>query len=155
MEDLCWILKIVFQGFTASIMELQKNSRRLSLFLLMASLIGCGETVKSPPLGKVTGIVTMDGQPLANAVVSFQPEKGRPSGATTAADGKYDLIYVESTHGALVGEHLVRITTYVEEGSPQEQTFKETIPKKYNTKSELKETVKAGNNKIDFKLESK
>lgn len=97
----------------------------------------------------------MDGQPLANAVVSFQPVKGRPSGATTTAEGKYDLIYVESTHGALVGEHTVQITTYVEEGSPQEQNFKETIPKKYNSKSELKETVKAGNNKIDFKLESK
>jgi hypothetical protein len=146
---------MVSQRCALSIMELQKKNYFVGLLLIGLSIVGCGEAVKMPPLGQVKGVVTMDGQPLANAVVSFEPAKGRPSGATTNAEGKYELIYVETTRGALVGEHAVRITTYVEEGSPQAQTFKETIPKKYNLKSELKENVKAGSNKIDFNLESK
>lgn len=96
----------------------------------------------------------MDGEPLPRAEVTFTPTSGRGSVAITNAEGKYDLIYVDSTHGAAVGEHTVRIKTYVEEDSPEAQKFKEKIPKKYHVESQLKETVKPGRNNFSFALES-
>jgi len=135
-------------------MDLQKNFRCVAQWLVILSLAGCGGSSDTPPLGLVTGVVTMDGEPLAKAVVSFVPEKGRPSVAMTNADGKYDLIYVDKIHGALLGEHTVQITTYVEEDSPEAKNFKESIPKKYNSASQLKETVKAGRNEFRFALDS-
>lgn len=105
-------------------------------------------------MGQVTGAVSINGEPLKNALVSFEPMTGRGSSAITNAEGKYDLFYVDQARGALVGEHTVRITTYVEEDSPAAAKFKESIPKKYNANSELKETVKPGRNEFNFDLES-
>ena len=136
-------------------MDLQKYARRFAQLLVILLLVGCGGSSRTAPLGTVTGVVTMDDKPLAKVEVSFTPVKGRPSVGLTDTNGKYDLIYVDNLHGALVGEHTVRITTYVEEDSPEAQNFKETIPQKYNLKSEMKETVKAGRNQFNYKLESK
>ncbi len=85
--------------------------------------------------------------------MQFEPTTGRGSSAITNAAGKYDLVYVDQTRGALVGEHTVRITTYVEEDSPAAAKFKESIPKKYNSNSELKKTVKPGRNEFNFDLD--
>lgn len=136
-------------------MSLQMNFRRFGRVLVLLLLVGCGGSSGTAPLGTVTGVVTMDGKPLEKVEVSFTPVKGRPSAGLTDANGKYDLTYVDNVRGALVGEHTVRITTYVEEDSPQAQNFKEPIPKKYNVKSEVKETVKPGRNEFNYKLESK
>lgn len=135
-------------------MGLQKNFHRVGHLFIMLSLVGCSGSSETPPLGLVTGVVMMNGEPLAGAEVSFVPAKGRPSYSLTTADGKYDLIYVDKVHGALIGEHTVRITTFVEEDTPAAKNFKETIPKKYNVKSALKETVKSGRNEFRFELDS-
>jgi len=154
-------------------MIFKQNIPFLVLFGIVPLLFaGCGPAVDTPDLGIVTGVVTMDGKPLANSVVTFNPETGRPSFGTTDANGKYELSYLKGTKGVKVGKQTVRITTAVKETdaeAPLEETVnadgsviptnkkkeKEKIPAKYNKNTTLTADVEAGENTIDFKLESK
>lgn len=119
----------------------------LTLALLAA---GCGRSDR-PPLGSVAGAVTLDGSPLAGALVVFVPDgPGRSAIATTDATGRYELTYLRDIAGANLGPHTVRITTATEE-----RGGKEVLPDRYHTKTELKATVAAGDNTFDFALRSK
>jgi hypothetical protein len=123
---------------------------------LLIVLGGCNRE-NAPGLGRVTGTVTMDGSPVADAAVSFEPVGGLAgtSLGRTDATGKYELYYSRANKGAATGEHTVRINTYRDASEEKPQVQKETIPTKYNSKSELKVTVKRGANVHDFALESK
>jgi hypothetical protein len=94
--------------------------------------------------------VTLDGQPLVNADITFQPEDA-PRGSTgrTDADGRYELAYKRGQMGAIVGPHIVRIefSTEVVRNPPP-------IPARYAAKSELHPEVKPGDNNLDFDLKS-
>ena len=122
-----------------------------SLFLICGCTGGDGGQVKIPPLGKVQGKVTLDGNPLANAIVEFDSTMGHPSRGTTDSGGVYSLAYDESHPGAAVGENTVRITTAT--GAAAAGAV-EKVPAKYNEGRELKATVKEGNNTFDFDLKS-
>ena len=127
------------------------------LAVALASTCACrSRPGDQPDLGTVTGVVTMDGAPLAGALVSFAPEEGRASQAVTDAEGRYELVYVGNTKGAKVGPHKVYITTYIADDSdPDARKIKETIPAKYHMSTTLTADVKDGKNTFDFKLESK
>lgn len=119
--------------------------------------VGCGGGGASdqPDLGTVSGEVKMDGQPLANVTVTFEPAQGRPSVGKTDESGKYELGYLNDIKGAVIGSHTVSISTPQEAPTPAGQTYKDPIPAKYNSKTTLKEEVKAGENTINFELTSK
>lgn len=127
----------------------------LSVIPLIFS-VGCGGggADDQPDLGAVSGVVSMDGQPLADVVVTFNPAQGRPSIGKTDSTGKYELGYLRDTKGAMIGTHTVTITTPQEGPTPPGQTYKDPIPAKYNSKTTLKEDVKAGDNTINFELVS-
>ena len=73
--------------------------------------VGCAKGDR-PPLGGVHGTVTLDGKPLAGAIVTFEPvEPGRISMGMTDDNGKYELIYIRDEKGAKAGAHRVQITT--------------------------------------------
>jgi len=118
----------------------------LLLAVAMPAWIGCGGSDR-PDLGTVEGVVTLDGQPLANAAVQFDPGTVRSSTGVTDANGRYELVYIRDTKGAAVGEHTVRITT-------QTETQPETLPPRYHAESTLTATVEPGHNEIDFALTS-
>lgn len=123
--------------------------------LLAVFAVGCNPE-KLPGLGAVSGTITMDGQPVPDATVIFdgaQPGETISQGKSDAS-GKYELYYSRGHKGATIGEHLVHISTYDETGEDNSQIHKETIPARYNAKSELKATVKRGSNKVDFELKS-
>ncbi len=124
-----------------------------SLILLAA---GCGGPKN---VGRVSGKVTLDGQPLPNALVVFGPKNGQtPSAGTTDADGKYTLVRTRTVEGAELGEHTVRITTYRPgdpDADPPEPPAREKVPLRYNDQTELTAKVEAGDNPIDFDLDSK
>lgn len=83
------------------------------LYWLMSSMMGGKHSL--PELAEVTGLVTLDGQPAANAQIQFIPEAstpqqaGAPSLAVTGPDGKYEAMYQDGVPGAIPGKHLVRI----------------------------------------------
>ncbi len=123
---------------------------------LVVGVTGCG----SGDIGRVEGTVKLDGKPLPNAQLEFFPQGdgvGGNSAAVTDENGHYELHYGREDMGAAIGEHLVQIRTAGVGGSGGDynSSSPEKLPLKYNTNSELKKTVKAGRNTIDFDLESK
>ncbi len=80
----------------------------LSLLALSLFCAGCGNNNGLMP---VAGVITLEGNPLPGAVVCFQPiEGGRPSIGTTDENGSYELTYIETGDGALLGSHQVTVT---------------------------------------------
>jgi hypothetical protein len=119
-------------------------------------LTACGGAPSDQPeLGTVSGVITMDGAPLANANVRFYPETGRASAAKTDDSGSYELVYIRDEMGAMIGKHSVKVSTLDEDSDPFGNQGSETVPEKYNKKTTLEATVEAGDNTINFDLESK
>lgn len=83
---------------------------QLVLFLLFSiSAIGCGNSDR-PSLANASGKVTLDGQPVAQATVTFVPvDGGRPSTAITDAQGQYTMNSFDDAQGAIVGDHNVSV----------------------------------------------
>lgn len=111
-----------------------------------------------PPLGRVSGTVTLDGQPLSGAIVTFSPMseeankdvKASSSSAYTDPAGNFQLMYSADVSGAAVGKHFVTISAM------DPQTGLERVPTIYSgATSTLSETVNSGSNVINFTLQSK
>jgi hypothetical protein len=121
---------------------------------LTLALGGCGGS--GAKLSKVTGKVTLGGQPLADALVTFSPSGGSPSAARTGPDGTYTLIYSKGINGAVVGEHTVTISTFQPAmEDPPTPAVPEKVPFKYREEENpQKVTVKSGSNNLDFSLEA-
>ena len=108
----------------------------------------------------VTGVVKINGEPVAGAVVTFAPkEGGRSAFAKTGPDGAYELDYTAGVKGAKIGVNNVYITTYaaptlddsnrvVDPGKP------ERFPPEYNQNPNVTAEVAPGENVIDFEVES-
>lgn len=121
--------------------------------------VGCNPRPKGmPDLAPVKGTVTMDGTPLAKVDVTFFSEAGGQVACGTTDDaGVYELRFSGKHMGAKIGPNTVRITTPPTPEVPGAPVWKEKVPAKYNSKSELKADVKPGPapNTIDFELKSK
>jgi hypothetical protein len=123
------------------------------LLVLAAVLLG-GGCNRNENLADVTGVITLDGKPLEDALVVFSPRQGgTTSYGRTGADGAYRLYFNDHTPGGWLGENVVRISTgdvdaTGEGGKP------ERVPVQYNQRSTLTALVKAGRNTFDFELDS-
>jgi hypothetical protein len=140
---------------------------RCALFVALAVVVaGCGS--EAYPTAPVSGRVTLDGQPLANAALTFQPIPtadssipGPGSGGVTDADGHYTLSVVgTSSRGAVVGKHKVRITMFQKDEADDDRprkAVKSLVPLRYNSKdTPLAFDVPAGGSQAaDFHLTSK
>ena len=128
------------------------------LVLVGLAVGGCSRPKRTlPPLGRVTGVVTLDGKPLARAAVAFVPyERGNGAYATTDAEGRYTLRYTTHHEGAVIGRNRVEIRTGGE-GRDADGNLTETaerLPARYHATSELVVEVVAGDNTMDFPLVS-
>lgn len=123
--------------------------------LMLLSIYGCGGDSSRPAISTVTGIVTLDGNPLENATIMFQPDNGRPSSGMTDQTGRYTLEYAAGVPGAAEGAHTVIIRTLIpgEDGTPP--VSPEKLPKNYHDQTELKAQVSAGKNEHNFDLSTK
>ena len=130
-----------------------------SLLMAVAVMtVGCGrQTEGFPELGQVEGRITLDGLSLADATVTFEPEKGRPSSGKTDEFGQFTLMYLDDVPGAVVGTHTVRISTasvVVDMEAGTEEFIPETVPADYNTDSMLTAEVFLGENDISLDLKT-
>ena len=132
---------------------------QLTLCILLLLSIGCGGDRN---IGKVEGVVSLDGEPLKRALVCFYPTDGRASAGQTDEEGHYELQYIRNVKGAVVGPHKVTISTYIDrEDDPPASEFggkgrEETMPPRYldRRKTELSVTIESGSNTVDFELTS-
>jgi len=118
---------------------------------------GCGGDGRS----KVHGFVKHQGKPLKAGVISFIEEGAiAPSGGSAIIDGRYE---VPAEAGLKPGKYAVAISAPENKSkAAAEQAMpgmsgpppKETLPAKYNSKTELRAEVKAGaKNEFDFDLQ--
>jgi len=125
---------------------------------------GCGEDESK--LVPVAGIVTVDGEPLADALVEFEPVPGRagstdfspPSWGTTNRKGRFSLV-TRFGDGAVAGVHVVKIWEPVEVVSEEgiepgeEQERKELRPESRDGRLTF-EVLKGGDKRVSFALKS-
>ena len=144
------------------------NCRRLSLLFAVLLLPGCNQDPFR--VAPVSGTVTLDGKPVAQTAVMFQPlAEGNPnpgpgSFGITDADGRYKLKLVgKETPGGVVGKHKVRFDPYSDEPSDptSDRPFRPKkampkIPPKYNQPEALIEfeVPAKGTTTADFQLTS-
>ncbi|MGQ0633683.1 MAG: carboxypeptidase regulatory-like domain-containing protein [Planctomycetaceae bacterium] len=124
------------------------------LALSFLAVAGCGRG----DLGYVTGKVTLDGEPVEGAFVTYSPKAaGSPAYGRTDDDGEFYLMFSRTVKGASLGENNVTIKTG--DLAPEPKTGKvinlpEKIPLAYNAASKLVRTVEVGSNRHDFDLKS-
>jgi hypothetical protein len=152
------------------------SSRFWPVAALVVGLLaaGCGGRKDRPPLGRVSGKVTYNGEPLAKASVVFLPDQEgiRSAMGETDEQGRYTLWTYDPGDGAPVGKHKVTVTlrgasekaemhpSAIGKGKGEayyEQvafTGKPLIPEKYFNPmtSGLTADVQRGSNTFDFPL---
>jgi hypothetical protein len=133
--------------------------------LLLAGAAGCGPGADNLNRQAISGMVTLDAQPLAEGTIHFMPSS---SEATTEVsevikDGKYAF---SKFNGPVPGPYKVQIS------APEPQNFqppagktpgefvipvaKQSVPEKYNLKTILTATIKPDHSgAVDFPLSSK
>lgn len=124
--------------------------------LFTATFVGCGGS-NLPDTAEVTGVVTVDGEPVENASVMFAPvEAGRPAVGSTDAQGHYTLMFTSELRGAPIGENKIFLSTASKEKKADDGTIiqearPELIPAEFTDGSQTRD-VKPGQNVINFEL---
>ena len=137
----------------------------LKLFLpacVSLVVLGCwGYRPDLPPTERVTGTVTLDGEPIAGARVQFVPDKskgteGAMASGVTDEQGQYEL-ETARVKGAIVGFHKIGVEARAQ---PRDQydTLPELLtPERYadhNTSGLTAEVTAGEKNQIDLPLTS-
>jgi hypothetical protein len=125
---------------------------------------GCGGGANLAP---VSGQVKLNGRPLPEAHLTFQPtgsgsvNVGVGSYGNTDAEGRYELKTIKGSRGAVVGTHTVSIRTHAHRELPSSVDKdapgrpKEKIPERYNDNTELTfEVPEDGTDSADFDLKA-
>ena len=150
------------------------GGRLVAVLAVVAALSGCGRPRADYSLVELVnghGTITLDGEPLAGAVVVFEdPRDDTMSYAMTDTDGHYRLQFDSDMSGVKVGNKVVRISTTRKllglntppgqddgDGDPAESEHQsiELVPARYNKQSELNVEVTQAKTRYDFALDSK
>jgi len=132
--------------------------KRTSACLLVAVMAGCGPSGDSRQA--VRGTVTLDGQPLAEGIISFRPAPGT-SGNTAGGAIRQGRFELPAERGLPPGEYVVQIQSYERTGRTVDTTddplggpaAPERVPIRFRQTGQLKATVVAdGENVFKFKL---
>ena len=145
---------------------MKKFALALVALAMLAVLPACSKAIKTEG---VTGVVTYNGEPLADATVKFIPVDGTGSQSygKTNEKGEYKLqtLLGAADAGTTPGEYKVTVdcvetyetgVTFEENGEEKNETkVRSMIPEKFNSveTSGLTATVAPGDNNIDFALE--
>jgi hypothetical protein len=134
---------------------------RLTALLFLSAFAGCTDS-DDPLRGEVRGEVTLDGQPIDDGSISFEPIEdnvGPTSGGSIEA-GHYR---VRQSNGPAIGTNRVEINVPRKTGrqiphpanpGATIDEIVEAAPPKYNERSEQVVDVKPGKNTFDFHMES-
>jgi len=147
----------------------------MSVLFALPVLNGCSTAPSanydSIDLVQVSGDVQLDGQPLPNAVVTFEAEDGQFSYGLTDGSGHYTLQFDSEVDGVRPGQKTVRISTTrkilglntedeagetpADEGRPaSDAPAGERVPAQYNSESTLVANVTPDQTTFDFELKS-
>ncbi|MDR2704267.1 MAG: carboxypeptidase-like regulatory domain-containing protein [Planctomycetaceae bacterium] len=125
-----------------------KNITKILFLIICCTVIGCNS---GPNTASVSGVVTIDGEPVQGVHLKFSPKSGeRPSVGYTNERGEYTLLFTQDQKGCIPGEHVVTINAYRDPENENSQY----LPAKYNQSAtenpELNIEIKKGNQKWNF-----
>lgn len=135
------------------------KARWAAVFVAMGvgvATVGCG-----PPSTIVAGVVTLDGQPVAHAILEFIPERGdAPSAAVqTDGSGRYSVrVSAAPFKVAITAQRSTGEKRVVKSGEKPVEISEDIIPARYTNplKSELRvEAVDQKRTIANFDLSSK
>lgn len=122
--------------------ELARNIPRQTIgsafvLVILLNFFGCDDN--RPTTVAVEGKVTLDGQPVSEGTITFQPSEpaegypSRPAVGILAADGTYRLSTFEGEDGVVPGTYEVAVVSFSGGPSPEEPDATEVwnIPKRY------------------------
>ncbi len=138
---------------------------------ILTASVGCGGSLPAKPLPKTVpaaGLITLSGQPLSFATVTFVP-KGQTNGiesvGVTDEKGQYSLKQVRGEDGVPPGDYTVVINRYVKtdgtpvrlDGSepPANLGAVESLPPQYSNPTESILLAKVTDAGGEFKFELK
>jgi hypothetical protein len=143
------------------------NLRLLAGGLIVSCSIAAGCNYSIDPdygalgLVDVSGSISLDGAPVANAVVIFEAPDLTFSFGRTDEQGRYELMFNSEKSGVLQGEKTVRIRTsggVGDEGESSEDSPEapsdEKVPACYNSQSKIKVTITSDSSTLNFELKS-
>ncbi len=125
------------------------------------ALCGCGKSNEAPR-AIVEGTVTFQSQPVEDGAITFAPIQGLNGAAVQLKikDGKFSTATdANDKRGIVIGQNDVEIIAYKKSGKkikdPDNNLTDEIIqfiPEKYNSKTSLRQEIKAGKNELVFDL---
>lgn len=133
-----------------------RSSLSLTLALVLVSLLGCSNDT-GPKCYPVSGIVLLDGKPLAEAEVVFHPpadlERKFPKPtAQSDVEGRFRLTTQQPFDGAPAGEYMLTVELREPRlaGEEMVRDGANLLPPRYAspTESGLRFTVTAGTNEV-------
>ena len=141
-------------------------SALLSTAVMGLAAIGCSGGIPTDDLPReaIAGTVKMDGQSLPAGTILFSPE-GNQGQSVASASGQIENgeFSIPRERGPVPGNYKVsishtdqpegRIKIELKKRGKKAASFKELIPAKYNSKTELKEVIPKGG-KSDLKYEA-
>ena len=143
--------------------------RQAYCLIPILALVTCGCGSSQYELVPVSGVVTLDGEPVTGARVIFEPRRsgeaalnaGPGSDGETDDAGRYSLLTTaDGKRGAVVGQHVVMISTFQAEADRSRDTSRvvrpEEIPARYLEPGALSFDVPPeGSDSADFALQSR
>ncbi len=136
-------------------MLLRFSGRAALFFGAIVLLVGCSANSGT----EVHGTVTVDGIPAEEGTISFVPEGGKgATGGGTIKGGQY-LATKLSPGSAKVQIRVPKVVgtkkAYDAPNSPVHDVKKESLPSKYNEKTELIYEIQPGKNEKNWELTTK
>jgi hypothetical protein len=136
--------------------------KRFPVLVCLLPLLAAGCSSEARSAAPVAGKVTVNGQPLADIGVTFEPVgsgAGRGSFGRTDAAGNYRLRFIDNNQtGALMGKHNITFRDLQASAGAQELDAGPSLPKqkfrfpqKYMSEAQQFE-VKPGSNHVNFDL---
>lgn len=125
------------------------------------AFVGCNH--EPPPL-PIEGVVSLDGQPLAEAQVTFQPKNGfrgyNSAAGMTDKQGRFTLTNGSGTAGLCEGEYVVTFSKAVlpngkplpAGAKPSEAGARELLPERYRDPQALANVITVSSSQTSFKF---
>lgn len=138
-------------------LQLFRSWHGVVMVAFLAAIPGCGGSDYELKVARVSGVVTLDGEPLAEGYVSILVRKGRMGRGAIQSDGTFVIGTYKDADGAQVGSHTVVVKQVPrDEGGGKKNRV--PIPKRYgkSNTSGLSIDIKPGEqNELILKLTTK
>jgi len=94
-----------------------RASDRLVVALVLTVVAGAAEGCRrGPVVVPVSGVVEVDGAPLASGAITVVPDRGRAASGTIGKDGRFTLTTFVPGDGAILGRHRVVVIAHQDLG---------------------------------------